>query len=147
LTQLVHRYADAVDNGNVDAFLDVFHPDGRLAMILAGETEPASIRNGHSELASTPTDLEGLYAVTVHQVSNHLVDVQDDLASGSLLCIARLVTVGERATELVHIARYTDQYERRDGVWRILHREVRVLWSMISDIVTDPDLIVSSTRK
>ena len=30
LNQLAYRYAAAVDAGDVDAFLAVFHPDGRL---------------------------------------------------------------------------------------------------------------------
>jgi 3-phenylpropionate/cinnamic acid dioxygenase small subunit len=147
LAQLVHRYADAVDNAKTEQFIDVFHPDGRLVMIPAGAAEPASIRDGQEELATTPADLAAQYTQAVHQVSNHLVDVDGDVASGTLLCTARLVTVeGDRVTELVHIAGYQDRYERREGVWRIREREVRIMWSTINDVITDARAITFGKR-
>jgi hypothetical protein len=40
-------------------------------------------------------------------------------------------------TEVVNIARYIDRYERRQDRWRILDRQVRMLWTETHATLTD----------
>ena len=69
---------------------------------------------------------------------NHLVDVDGDTATGSLLCTARHLNVDdETRSALVVVIRYVDRYERRDGRWRISDREVRFLWSEQHPVMVD----------
>ena len=58
---------------------------------------------------------------TAHLMTNHLVDVDGDRASGTVLCTARhLKAPPDDQSALVSVIRYEDRYERRDGVWRDL---------------------------
>jgi hypothetical protein len=66
----------------------------------------------------------------LHLVSNHVVDLDGDTANGTMLCTARVLQANAAAgTAVVHVVRYVDRYERRQGRWRILDRQVRILWS------------------
>jgi hypothetical protein len=60
----------------------------------------------------------------------HLIEFDGESANGTLMCIARLVQHGPAGgTDVVNIVQYVDQYERRQDTWRILDRQVRILWS------------------
>ena len=79
-----------------------------------------------------------MYRRTAHLMTNHLVDIDGDTASGSLLCTARHLMKDPANTDvLVVVIRYVDRYERRAGAWRILDRQIRFLWS-------ERDLMVDS---
>ena len=130
LNQLAFRYAEAVDACDVDAFLDVFHPDGRLRSYHPEAEEPFADLVGHEQLASIPPMMRRQFGQTAHQMTNHRVDVDGDAASGSLLCSARHLTPDpDDDSALVVIIRYVDRYERRAGRWRISDRQIRFLWS------------------
>ena len=130
LHQLAYRYAAAVDACDVDAFLDVFHDDARLRTYHPDAAEPFADIVGHDQLAFVPTRMREMFRRTAHLMTNHLVDVRGDAATGSLLCTARhLSTDPEDRTALVVVIRYVDSYERRAGEWRIADRQIRFLWS------------------
>jgi 3-phenylpropionate/cinnamic acid dioxygenase small subunit len=130
LNQLAYRYAAAVDARDVDAFLAVFHPDGRLRTYAAGSDEPFSDVVGHEQLASVPQRMGDMFRRTFHQMTNHLVDVDGDAATATLLCTARFLSVDPADDAAgVNVIRYVDRYERRSGEWRIADREIRFLWS------------------
>jgi 3-phenylpropionate/cinnamic acid dioxygenase small subunit len=130
LTQLAYRYAAAVDARDVDAFLAVFHPEARLATFAPGAEEPFSVQTGHRELAWIPPVMQERFTRTAHLMTNHLIDLDGDRATGSLLCTARHLHANNAGgTDLVVVIRYIDNYERRDGTWRIADRGIRFLWS------------------
>jgi ketosteroid isomerase-like protein len=130
LNQLAYRYAAAVDACDVDAFLAVFHPDGRLRSFAPGADEPFSDVAGYEQLASVPERMREMFRSTFHQMTNHLVDVDGDAATATLLCTARFLDA-DLADDAagVNVIRYLDRYERRSGEWRIADREIRFLWS------------------
>jgi SnoaL-like domain len=49
LNRLAHRYAAAVDACDVEAFLDVFHPDARLRSYHPDAEEPFGDVVGHAQ--------------------------------------------------------------------------------------------------
>jgi 3-phenylpropionate/cinnamic acid dioxygenase small subunit len=130
LHQLAYRYAEAVDTGDVDGFLAVFHPDARVRSFAADTDEPFSDIVGHEHLASMPGTTQRMFRRTFHQMTNHLVTVDGDSAAGTLLCAARFLSADPAdATAGVNVIRYVDRYERRSGEWRIADREIHFLWS------------------
>lgn len=130
LNQLAYRYAAAVDACDVDAFLDVFHPDARLRSYHPDAQEPFADLTGHEQLASIPNTMRGMYRRTAHMMTNHLVEIDGDAASGEVLCTARHLTNDTQAPNSLNvIIRYVDRYERREGSWKIADRRIRFLWS------------------
>ena len=130
LHQLAYRYAAAVDACDVEGFLDVFHPDARLRVYQPDAEEPFSDAQGAEALAEVPRMMGQMFRRTAHQMTNPLVEVNGDTATGTVLCAARhLSKDDDDDTSLVVIIRYVDRYERRDREWRILDREIRFLWS------------------
>ncbi len=136
LNRLAYRYAAAVDTCDVEGFLHVFHPDARLRAYHPEAEEPFADAVGHEQLASIPPRMREMFRCTAHQMTNHLVDVDGDSATGTLLCTARHLSIETDApTALIVVIRYVDRYERRAGTWRILDRQIRFLWSERHDVV------------
>src|SRR5262245_48580207 len=130
LNRLASRYAEAVDKRDVDAFLTVFASDGRMRSYHTGSDEPFADTRGHEQLASVPATMAKMFGTTVHQMTNHLVEVDGDTASGEVLCTARHLSVDpDDDTAVVVIIRYVDEYARRDGRWCITDRQIHFLWS------------------
>jgi ketosteroid isomerase-like protein len=127
LNQLAYRYAAAVDACDVAAFQAVFAPDARLRSYHPGAAEPFADLAGHAQLAAIPDAMRGLYRHTAHMMTNHLVEIDGDHATGTVLCTARHLEAD--ATALSVIIRYVDRYARLDGRWTIADREIRFLWS------------------
>jgi 3-phenylpropionate/cinnamic acid dioxygenase small subunit len=130
LNQLAYRYAAAVDACDVDAFLDVFHADARLRTYHPDAEEPFGDSVGHEQLAEIPRTMREMFRRTAHLMTNHLVEVDGDAATGTVLCTARHLSMDpDDRTALVVVIRYVDGYDRRDGIWRITDRQIRFLWS------------------
>ena len=69
-----------------------------------------------------------MFAQTMHIMTNHLVDINGESATGTVLCTARHLTL-DRENAMNVMIRYIDRYERRDGAWKITDRQIRFLWS------------------
>jgi ketosteroid isomerase-like protein len=136
LNRLAYRYAAAVDACDVDAFLDVFAPDGRLRTYHPDAEEPFVDFVGREQLASVPKLMREMFRRTAHLMTNHLVEIDGESASGTLLCTARhRSTDPDDRTALIVVIRYVDRYERRGGSWRISDRQIRFLWSERNPVV------------
>lgn len=126
LNQLAFRYAAAVDACDVAMFERVFTADARLHSYHPGAEQPFADLTGHAQLAAIPNTMRGMYRATTHMMTNHLVEVDGDEATGSVLCTARHLE-GETAINV--IIRYVDRYAKAGGAWRIADRAIRFLWS------------------
>jgi hypothetical protein len=136
LNQLAYRYAAAVDACDVDGFLAVFTPDGRLRSYHPDAEEPFADLTGHAQLAAVPNTMRGMYRRTAHMMTNHLVDVQGDAATGEVLCTARHLSADPQDASSINVMiRYVDRYARGDGVWRIADRRICFLWSERHQVV------------
>jgi hypothetical protein len=130
LNQLAYRYAAAVDSSDVARLQSVFHPEGRLRSYQPGAEEPFADLRGHAQLASIPNAMRGRYRHTAHMMTNHLVELDGDTATGEVLCVARHLTDDAHSPVSINvIIRYVDQYVRHDGRWLIADRKIRFLWS------------------
>jgi hypothetical protein len=130
LNQLAYRYAAAVDGCDNEGFKAVLVPDGRLRSYHPDCEEPFADLVGHDQLAAIPDTMRGMYRATTHMMTNHVVSIDGDMATGELLCTARhLARDAEEPVSLNVIIRYIDRYVRRDGTWLIADRQIRFLWN------------------
>ena len=142
LNQLAYRYAAAVDACDVEAFLSVFSPEGRLITFAPGADEPFGVASGHEQLAHVPEAMHQRFTRTAHLMTNHLINLDGDRANGTLLCTARhFFANAAGGTDLVVVIRYVDRYERRDDAWLIVEREIRFLWSETHATLTDEQVV------
>ena len=136
LNQLAFRYAAAVDACDVGMFLDVFTPGARLHSYHPDADQPFADLTGHEQLAAIPNTMRSMYRATTHMMTNHLVAVDGDNATGELLCTARHLNLDPDTSSINVIIRYIDRYARHQGAWRIADRQIRFLWSELH-AVTD----------
>lgn len=128
LEQLAYRYAEALDACDLDRFLAVFTPEARLHIYHPDADAPFADLKGHEHLRTIPGRMRNMFAQTMHVMTNQLVDVAGDRATGTLLCTARYLTI-DRENSMNVMMRYIDSYERCDGIWKIADRQIRFLWS------------------
>ena len=114
LQRLAWLYCHAVDRGDMQLLRSLYHDDAI--------DEHGEMFTGKADeyVAWLPKALVGVDAVR-HEITNMLFVIDGDTAQGQLLNTAYHRT-GDR--EVVIGGRYLDRYERRDGVWRILHRSL-----------------------
>lgn len=130
LNQLIYRYAAAVDACDVAAFQGVFTPGGRLRSYHPDAEEPFADLCGPDQLALVPNAMRGMYRHTAHMMTNHVVDIDGNAATGEVLCMARHLSADPKDPVSINVViRYLDRYERREGRWLIADRKIRFLWS------------------
>jgi len=114
----IHRYSIGVDLADLDMLREAFHDDAVLQM------GPTWVMTGHDEITQI-ANIGVRWADKHHFSMDHLVVVDGpDHAHGIYHGLVLYVT-----PDLVHIsgtARYRDRFERRNGVWRIAHRNVEI---------------------
>jgi len=128
IQQLAYRYADAIDACDLERFLAVFTQNARLRIYHPDAAEPFADMAGHDELKVIPGRMRDMFAQTMHMMTNHIVDLDGDLATGTVLCAARHLTI-ERDNSMNVLIRYIDGYERNGGTWKIADRQIHFLWS------------------
>jgi hypothetical protein len=114
LQRLAWLYCHAVDRGDMALLRSLYHDD---AVDDHGEMFSGS---ADDYVAWLPRMLAGLDA-TRHTIDSMLFVVDGERAQGELVNTAYHRT-GDH--EVIVGGRYLDSYERRDGVWRILHRSL-----------------------
>ena len=123
IQQLLHRYAWALDTGDVDGFVDCFSAD---AVLVWDSFERPCRWVGQSRLRAFAAALRDLptTAGRRHHLSNILLETGPDGV------IARsYVTVVWSQEEAPHpitmTGWYEDELSREGGSWRIVHRTIR----------------------
>ena len=129
LNQLAYRYAHAIDTTDEALLAQVFTPEGRMRVYHPGEAEPFIDLSG-PDLASVPRTMRPAHLRTMHQMTNHMVEVDGDSASGQVYCCARHLSLDGKSVLNVLI-RYEDVYRRMDGAWRIADRKINFLWDEV----------------
>lgn len=119
LRDLVTDYCLGFDNHDWDRFISVWHPDAVWEI-----GSPFGTFNDHEGIREAVYDI--LYPVwreTHHLTSNLRLTFNDpDHAQG----ISNVDCMGATKDDVVQMvnATYTDNFERRDGVWKIAKRHV-----------------------
>ena len=119
LRDLVTDYCLGFDNHDWDRFISIWHPDAIWEI-----GAPFGTFNGHEGIREAVFDV--LYPVwreTHHLTSNLRLDFSDsDHAHG----VCNVDCMGATADDIVQMisATYTDDFERREGAWKIAKRHV-----------------------
>lgn len=81
--------------------------------------------------------LAGTYELTRHCIGNTIIDFNGDNAAKteSTVNAAHLFIGAER--EMQFGGRYLDSLEKRDNVWKMMHRRVVIDWSRTVDVVDE----------
>jgi hypothetical protein len=119
LQRLAWTYCHAVDRGDLVLLRSLYHDD-------AIDDHGGMFRGSPDEYVGWLASMLAAVDVVRHTIDSMLFLVDGDRAQGELVNTAYHRT-GDR--EVVIGGRYLDTYERRDGVWRILHR------SLVTDVV------------
>jgi uncharacterized protein (TIGR02246 family) len=127
LRNLIESYANFCDAGEPERTAGLFTEDGELVVVLNPGADPTSVRRGRSEIASAMAALSRYWS-TMHVIANVNQEIDGDTARGRVGCVAHHFEgpEGQRRDRVLNI-RYTDEYVKTEGTWRIKHREVRVL--------------------
>lgn len=114
------RYCRGVDRANADLIASAYHPD---AVDDHGARTFAGDQIGHGIVEMT-----AMQRVTFHSISNTSITFLSPDAAGCETYYQAWQTMpldgGERI--LAAVGRYLDRFERREGQWRIAHRQVIV---------------------
>ncbi len=143
ITEIIFRYARAIDRMDEALLRSCFHPGSRHCHFFEGPSSDESLTSENAEPADFVAFALGVlsaYSRTHHQMGNTLIDlVASDRANVETYFTAfhRMRAIGdplanEQAydTEMDYFVggRYIDQFECRDGVWLISNRTGMTDW-------------------
>jgi hypothetical protein len=122
ITDLIHRYSRAVDRLDADLLRSVYWPDG---------TDDHGIFAGNAmDYVDWVMRFVGAWISTHHDNSNIMIELDGDVAYGECHWTGWYrFRDGDAVVDQVSNGRYLDQYQRRDGEWRIFHRTCVSDWS------------------
>lgn len=115
LFELVCRYCRGADRADPELFLSCYLPDawddhGKFK----GSPKDflAHLQKGTMDPATGPVQ---------HCISNAVFDVRGDVAFGE--CYFQTRSIGADGISVASWGRYVDRFERRNGEWKIAHRQ------------------------
>ncbi|GGD80689.1 nuclear transport factor 2 family protein [Croceicoccus mobilis] len=132
LEDLAGRYARAIDRRDMELLRSVYHPD-------AIDEHGTAYQGGVDGFIAAMPALMGNYEVTQHQIHSKVFAIEGDKADGELYFTAYHRT-SESARHLVVHGRYLDNYEKREGAWKIAYR--RLVW----DAILSQDVLEEDAR-
>jgi ketosteroid isomerase-like protein len=130
--ELVYRFARGVDRCDADQIRAVFWPDA---------TDDHGIVKGTVEeyLAQVMLILDSMKS-TQHMLGQVLIELAGDTATGETYFCAQHTLPGADGgpdQEMFAAGRYLDRFERRDGVWKIIHRSAVYDWNTVDASTTN----------
>jgi hypothetical protein len=131
-TELVSRVARAIDRCDADMLADLFHPDA---------TDDHGIFIGTaSEFIDWVIPLLKTMKRTQHMIGQVLIEVDGDYAAGESYFVAHHVLAGpDGDIFMIAAGRYLDRFERRDGKWKISHRQAVYDWNSSAPLTDNFD--------
>lgn len=127
LRDLVMRYCRGCDRRDFALVRSLYHDD-------AVDDHGAMFRGGPDDfVAWLPTALAPWQA-TRHSISNSLILVDGDRAEGEHYVEAWHRSHPPEPRDYIVHGRYLDRYERRQGVWKFLHRSLVFDHGLIRDV-------------
>ena len=129
LRGLVDAYAQSVYARDADRFAGLFAPDGELVVFEPEEAEPSISWRGPDELREVMKLLSS-YSTTFHLMANHTCEIDGDMATGEVYCLAHHLTEeGAAGDNTLMVNRYRDRYAKLDDAWRFARRDVMRQWT------------------
>jgi hypothetical protein len=120
--EVLMRYCRAVDRCDDELLKTVFHMDGteEHAGIFSGTTE---------EFCATAIPTMREFGASTHQITNVLIEIQGDTAySEAYATVYTGMQDADGPFNWLMGVRYIDQFEKRDGIWKVLHRRCVCDW-------------------
>lgn len=115
LTDLVMRYCRGIDRRDYALVRSCYHDD-------AIDDHGAMFCGGPDDFVAWLPSMMANWDATIHSISNSLFAIEGDEAEGEHVVMAFHRTPAPDRRELIVWGRYLDRYQRRDGVWKFLHR-------------------------
>jgi hypothetical protein len=130
ITEQIYRYCRSVDRLDVPLGHAVFHPEA------TADYGPTGFRGtGRGAIDWICAAHRGLIAHS-HQVSNINIVLDGEDRAGSEAYVTATLRM-EREGKMMHMeiwARYCDRWSRRDGAWRIDHRDTVIDYDSIREV-------------
>lgn len=123
IEQVLYHCCHAVDRGEADAFVDLFHPDG----VFVVTWEENGRHAGHGQIRQWVTNyhqtLRAAMKYLRHKITSPAIQVIDDCATAhSYLDVEALPESGDKV--LVSVCRYEDKLVKYKGRWRLMEKVV-----------------------
>ena len=135
IKNLSHRYATALDGGDLNAWRALFSSN---IVVESGSATP----RGLAEVMQIPVDQLARYDATMHHVTTQVIEVAGEQATGVVYCIAQhwyrdTHQNGRLPFDLSHdfFIRYDDEYVREDGSWVIARRRIQTLARRVEQVL------------
>lgn len=119
IREAIYKYCRSVDRLDVPLGHSVFHENSRAVY-------PGGFYDGPGRgVIDKIVAAHARFTAHTHQVSNILIELDGDRAGSEAYATAtlRLERQGRMAQISLYV-RYIDRWEKRDGRWAIIHREV-----------------------
>jgi hypothetical protein len=130
LEDLAGRYVRAIDRQDMALLRSVYHAD-------AIDEHGTAYQGDIDGFIAAMPGLMGNFELTQHQIHSKVFAIAGDRADGELYFTA-YHRLKEPAQHLVVHGRYLDNYEKRQGEWRIAYR--RLVWdAIVSQEVLEQD--------
>ena len=122
IRRLLAIYCRAIDRRDAELLRSVYWPDA---------TDNHGIFNGNAmQFVDFILPMLSSMRSTTHSISNILIDLRGDIACVETYVQAYHDAPGpEGRVDIVVGGRYLDRMERRDGQWRIAHRQFVMDWN------------------
>jgi hypothetical protein len=134
IRDVLYRYCRAVDRGDIELLKSCYHPDGR---------DDHGFFSGRGwDFADYVMPILAQLELSIHSLSNPLIELDGERAwvETHWSVIHRLKRSG-KLTDIWDQGRYLDEFERRDGAWKILKRVAVMDAERWSDTVNFLDLV------
>ena len=121
-TELVFRMARAIDRCDAAMLASLFHP---------GATDDHGLFSGSADdFVTWVMPMLATMQATHHVIGQVLIELARDHGVGESYFVAHHAIAGpDEAVHMIAAGRYLDRFERRDGVWKITHRQAVYDWS------------------
>lgn len=127
---LVYRYAECLDNLDLEGFTSLFASDAIFAVFESNGTEPTLEYRGREEIAKV-IGLVEIFDSTFHLVTNHRVTIDGGTARGSTYTSAHhLTSAASQIKDVNMLIRYEDVFTRSAGEWLFAERKIFRQWTV-----------------
>nr|WP_087572904.1 nuclear transport factor 2 family protein [Sphingomonas sp. CDS-1] len=130
LRDLATRYSRAIDRRDPELLRSVYHDE-------AIDDHGVVFCDKATVFIDRQPEVMAQFELTAHYICNSSYRIDHDRADGELYFIAYHRTLGPDAKQIIVSGRYLDNYEKRDGAWRISHR--RLVWDSFVTLDISPD--------
>jgi ketosteroid isomerase-like protein len=128
ITDVLYRYARAVDRRDWDLLRSCYHDDGY--------DDHGTLKGYIDDFIAASKPFTDRVAATTHFIGNVLIEIDGDVARVESYVMAnhRIEDATGAGKDDTWGIRYVDRFERRRQEWRIAYRVVAHEWRLVADV-------------